>query len=362
MDHSNTQGPAGVNDAHGFAGMDPDKMRALIREIRAAHHAIGAFAGEFTAPLSAAGISMSTVHQAEHWTHDQISMLTERLEKLEHDEHTSPNHPTGPHTTPNQGTGPHTTPNRGTGPHTTPSQGTGPANTGTGTTGSTAPTGTAASGGTGGSAAPAAAGGAAYGAGAPAGAAGSYVPPSPPAQPAAHAHADVAKHATLDARHVSHAAQHSESLPARVWDDIERNASDPQYALAYLAAIGAAGLAVLGAAIAKSRKKNKDKQEADRRQAALDTMLNSAGAAPSAIVPVTPADVVMPQVPAEQHAPPPGTDAAPAPASQVPVAAASPSPGSEPARPRLRLVTAGSAGADDAASGEPAADKVMGEQ
>jgi hypothetical protein len=186
------------------------------------------------------------------------------------------------------------------------------------------------------------------------------MPPSPTPPPAAHPHPDAAKHATLDAKHVSHAAQHGESLPARVWQDIERNASDPQYAFAYLSAIGAAGLAVLGAAIARNRKKNKDKREADRQQAALDTMLNSAGAATSATVPVTPEEVVMP--PDGQQAPPPGTDGARIPAGQAPAADAGPPPGGEPGKPKLRLVTAGSAQGDDAASGEPALDKVMGEQ
>ena len=77
-------------------------------------------------------------------------------------------------------------------------------------------------------------------------------------------------HAATAAKHVSHAAQHQESLPDRVWHDIEHYASEPQFAAAFLAAIGAAGLAVLGASIAKSRKKNKEDKEAEQRQAVQD--------------------------------------------------------------------------------------------
>ena len=45
-----------------LVGMNPDKMRTLIDEFRSAHHAITAFAGEFSAPLSSHGISLSTLH------------------------------------------------------------------------------------------------------------------------------------------------------------------------------------------------------------------------------------------------------------------------------------------------------------
>jgi len=58
-------------------GINPEKMQALIGELKAAHGAIAAFAGEFSAPLSALGISVNAVHQSEHWTSDQISKLTE---------------------------------------------------------------------------------------------------------------------------------------------------------------------------------------------------------------------------------------------------------------------------------------------
>jgi hypothetical protein len=270
-------------------------------------------------------------------------MLTERLHKLENDAHTTPKQPS-------QGPNPHTAPKQ-------PAKSAVPP--GAGAKGGTPPAGTSTGSGSGGgmgSAVPAAAGGAAAGAGA--GGGGSFVPPSPP--PPGHPHSAAANHATLDAKHVSNAAQHGESLPARVWNDIERNASDPQYAIAYLSAIGAAGLAVLGAAIAKNRKKNKDKREADRQQAALDKMLNSAGAAPAATVPVTPEDVVMP--PDGHQAPPPGTDGTRVPAGQMPAADAGPPPDGEPGKARLHLVTAGSAQPDDGASGEPALDKIMGEQ
>jgi hypothetical protein len=83
----------------------------------------------------------------------------------------------------------------------------------------------------------------------------------------------VQRHATLAAKRVS--SDHP-NLAARVWDDIERNASDPQYAAAFLAALGAAGLAVLGAAIAKRRKQGQDDREAARRQATLDELTRAA--------------------------------------------------------------------------------------
>ena len=53
-------------------GIHPEKMQALIGELKAAHRVIAAFAGEFSAPLSALGISVNTVHQSEHWTSDQV--------------------------------------------------------------------------------------------------------------------------------------------------------------------------------------------------------------------------------------------------------------------------------------------------
>src|SRR5487761_350437 len=73
MTHSQAQGAVGIN---------PEKMQALINELKAAHHAIAAFAGEFSTPLSTQGISVRTVHQAEHWTADQVSKLAERLRKF----------------------------------------------------------------------------------------------------------------------------------------------------------------------------------------------------------------------------------------------------------------------------------------
>ena len=73
MTHSQAQDTVGIN---------PEKMQALINELTAAHHAIAAFAGEFSAPLSAQSISVRTVHQAEHWTADQVSKLAERLRKF----------------------------------------------------------------------------------------------------------------------------------------------------------------------------------------------------------------------------------------------------------------------------------------
>jgi len=63
-------------------GINPEKMQALIGELKAAHRVIAAFAGEFSAPLSALGISVNAVHQSEHWTSDQVSKLTERLQKF----------------------------------------------------------------------------------------------------------------------------------------------------------------------------------------------------------------------------------------------------------------------------------------
>jgi len=97
--------------------------------------------------------------------------------------------------------------------------------------------------------------------------------PAAAAHPAAHHAADVHRHATLAAKRVS--SDHP-NLAGRVWDDIERNASDPQYAAAFLAALGAAGLAVLGAALAKRRKQGQDDREAARRQATLDELTRAA--------------------------------------------------------------------------------------
>jgi hypothetical protein len=62
-----------------------------------------------------------------------------------------------------------------------------------------------------------------------------------------------------------------------VWHDIERYASEPQFAAAFLAAVGAAGLTALVASIAESRKKDKQAKEAARRQAMLDELTRSAG-------------------------------------------------------------------------------------
>jgi hypothetical protein len=59
-------------------GIHPEKMQALIGELKAVHRVIAAFAGEFSAPLSALGISVNPVHQSEHWTSDQVSKLTWR--------------------------------------------------------------------------------------------------------------------------------------------------------------------------------------------------------------------------------------------------------------------------------------------
>jgi hypothetical protein len=147
--------------------------------------------------------------------------------------------------------------------------------------------------------------------------------PAAAAHPAAHQAADVQRHATLAAKRVS--SDHP-NLAGRVWDDIERNASDPQYAAAFLAALGAAGLAVLGAALAKRRKQGQDEREAVRRQATLDELTRAArqyeATAESFPVPV-PGDPDQPAGPrAERPEPGPGDQAA------------------GPA-PRLRLVTAG---------------------
>jgi hypothetical protein len=125
------------------------------------------------------------------------------------------------------------------------------------------------------------AGGYPGGGGDAAGAATPYVPASPPAHAAgAHtsaAHPTAAHQAAQTARHVSGAAQHGQSLPDRVWHDIERYASEPQFAAAFLAAVGAAGLTALAASISESRKKDKQAQEAARRQAVLDELTRSAG-------------------------------------------------------------------------------------
>ena len=71
-------------------GIHPEKMQALIGELKAVHRVIAAFAGEFSAPLSALGINVNTVHQSEHWTSDQVSRLTERLRKFRNDEYSLP--------------------------------------------------------------------------------------------------------------------------------------------------------------------------------------------------------------------------------------------------------------------------------
>jgi hypothetical protein len=140
--------------------------------------------------------------------------------------------------------------------------------------------------------------------------------------PAAQHATDVQRHATLAARRVS---SDRPNLAGRVWDDIERNASDPQYAAAFLAALGAAGLAVLGAALAKRRKHGQDDREAARRQATLDELTRAArqheATAESFPVPVSggPGQPAGPG--AEPQEPGPGDQAA------------------DPA-PRLRLVTA----------------------
>lgn len=298
-------------------------MQALINELKSAQHAIAAFTAEFAAPLSAQGISLNTVHQAEHWTADQVTKLTDRLQKLHEAGHTVP---------PMAGQGGQGGNGQGAPPPASPpaSESTPaahghagpPATHGTGTNG-TAASGTGTD--TGGSAA-AAGGYPNVGAGAPA----AYAP-----APHAAAHqpaADARQHAALDAKRVSHAAQHGQSLPERVWDDIERNAADPQYAGALLAALGAAGLALLGASIARSRKKSKDRAEADRRQAALDELLRNAGnyGAPATDVPA-----------GTSHAIAPGASAGTPPALHL---QPDPEPAGEPAEPRLRLVPSGGEG------------------
>jgi len=314
-------------DDQGFVGMNPEKMQSLIGELRTAQHGIAAFAGEFSAPLSAQGISIGTVHQAEHWTADQISELTERLQKIREDEHTVP-------------------PRMGGQPG---AQGVSP--------GSTTGSGTSSGPGTSGTGSGAGSDSAAPGGGYPSGVGAPAAPPDPYGHTASATTAaagqpspDAAKHAGLDAKRVSHAAQHSESLPDRVWDDIERNASDPQYAIAFFAALGAAGLAVLGASVAKSRKKDQDKKEADRRQAALDELLRNAGeyGTPAAAEPdgrsVPQQETGAPHLhigQAQGQDEGPGTDA-------------------QPTGPGLRLVMAGSAPADQRPAGDPAAHRAEG--
>ena len=149
------------------------------------------------------------------------------------------------------------------------------------------------------------------------------------------------KHATLAAKHVSQAVKNHENLAERIWDDIARNASDPQYAAAFLAALGTAGLAMLGASIARSRKKSKDAKGAERRQAMLDELTRAArqyeGTAES-----MPGPLSGDPVPGD---PLPG-DPVPGPRAQD---------GDQPgAPPRLRLVMAGQAPGDDRRAGEPA--------
>ena len=281
-------------------GIHPEKMQALIGELKAAHRVIAAFAGEFSAPLSALGVSVNTVHQSEHWTSDQVSKLTERLRKFRNDEYSLP---------PRQASAPGDLSSPGSVGSTDAASGTGAS----GSTGAGGSTGAAAGGGgtggggasgTGGAGRTGSAGGAAHagrghpghagaaaGSGNDAGAAGyptggypagggaPYTPGSPGPMPhagthlAAHHATDVQRHATLAAKRVS---SDRPSLAGRVWDDIERNASDPQYAAAFLAALGAAGLAVLGAALAKRRKHGQDDREAARRQATLDELTRAA--------------------------------------------------------------------------------------
>jgi hypothetical protein len=248
-----------------FAGMNSGKMQSLIDDLKTAQHTIAGFAGEFSAPLAAQGISTATVHQAAHWTADQVSSLGERLKELREHERTTPDVPGGP--TPAAPAG------------TTPSA----ANPGTG--GGTAPGGSTPGGNAPGGNAPG--GNAPGGSGDPAGAATLPVPAPPPpahaaaapvsAAPASAAHATAAHEAAQSARHVSQAAQQGQSLPDRVWHDIERYASEPQFAAAFLAAVGAAGLTALVASIAESRKKDKRAKEASRRQALLDELTRSAG-------------------------------------------------------------------------------------
>jgi hypothetical protein len=109
-----------------FAGMNPGKMRSLIDDLKTAQQTIAGFAGEFSAPLAAQGVSTATIHQAAHWTADQVSSLSERLKELRDHERTTPDVPVG--TTP---TAPaHTTPSAanpggGTAPDGTPPAGAG---------------------------------------------------------------------------------------------------------------------------------------------------------------------------------------------------------------------------------------------
>ena len=324
MTHSQAQDAVGIN---------PEKMQALIKELKAAHHAIAAFAGEFSAPLSAQGISVRTVHQAEHWTADQVSKLAERLRKFREGEQ-----PPAAGSTPGAPGG-----SAGAG-GTTGAAGPVPAGTGAGAgsvTGAGTGTGTGIGAGAG--------SGTGAGAGYPSGGGTPVMPnpyghaPSavPPAAAAAHP-ANVQKHATLAAKHVSQAVKNHENLAERIWDDIARNASDPQYAAAFLAALGAAGLAMLGASIARSRKKSKDGKEAERRQAMLDELTRAArqyeGTAES-----MPGPLSGDPLPGD---PLPGDPAEPARQAQD---------GDQPgAPPRLRLVMAGQAPGDDRPAGEPA--------
>jgi hypothetical protein len=267
-----------------FAGMNPGKMQSLIDDLKTAEHTIAGFAGEFSAPLAAQGISTATVHQAARWTADQVSRLGERLKELRDQERTTPAVPGGPTPTLPGGTIP-TVPG-GTAPS--------PANPGAGANpggpaqpGQHATTPAGAAGGSHGGGSGAAGTGAATvggypgGGGDAAGAATPYVPAFPPAHAAgAHTsapHPTAAHQAAQTARHVSGAAQHGQSLPDQVWHDIERYASEPQFAAAFLAAVGAAGLTALAASISESRKKDKQAQEAARRQAVLDELTRSAG-------------------------------------------------------------------------------------
>lgn len=287
-----------------FAGMNPGKMQSLIDDLKTAQHTIVGFAGEFSAPLAAQGISTGTVHQAAHWTADQVSRLGERLRELRDQERTTPEVPGGPTSTAPASTTPSAT-NPGTGGGTTP---------GGTTPGGTAPGGTTPVGTTPGGTPPAGAGNPGHHGAVPAGAAGAgtagagtagagaatasgypggdggqagaatpSVPAPPPPAHAAAAHASAAHPTTAahqaaqTARHVSQAAQHGQSLPDRVWHDIEHYGSEPQFAAAFLAAVGAAGLTALVASIAESKKKDKQAKEAARRQAMLDELTRSAG-------------------------------------------------------------------------------------
>jgi hypothetical protein len=79
-----------------FAGMNSGKMQSLIDDLKTAQHTIAGFAGEFSAPLAAQGISTASVHQAAPWTADQVSSLSERLKELRDHERTTPDVPGGP--------------------------------------------------------------------------------------------------------------------------------------------------------------------------------------------------------------------------------------------------------------------------